>query len=81
MKVERLGFPILKMVHNPGGDWNPGWGVDLKNPRFYFGMLRHKLTKSVFFSAVLVEKTEDVSEWPVCSLFDDKQRVSQGLSH
>ena len=17
------------MVHNPGGDWNPGWGVDL----------------------------------------------------
>ena len=29
MKVERLGFPILNMVHNPGGDWNPGWGVDL----------------------------------------------------
>ena len=28
-----------------------------------------------------VQKTEDVSEWPVCSLFDDKQRVSQGLSH
>ena len=27
----RLGFPILKMVHNPGGDWNPGWGVDLTN--------------------------------------------------
>ena len=23
------GFPILKMVHNPGGDWHPGWGVDL----------------------------------------------------
>ena len=19
----------LKMVHNPGGDWHPGWGVDL----------------------------------------------------
>ena len=19
------------MVHNPGGDWNPGWGVVLKN--------------------------------------------------
>ena len=18
---------LLKMVHNPGGDWNPGWGV------------------------------------------------------
>ena len=18
------------MVHNPGGDWNPGWGVDLR---------------------------------------------------
>ncbi len=23
----RLGFPGLKMVHNPGGDWQPGWGV------------------------------------------------------
>ena len=24
---------LLKMFHNPGGDWNPGWGVDLKyNP-------------------------------------------------
>ena len=21
------GFPILKMVHNPGDDWNPGWGT------------------------------------------------------
>ena len=20
---------LLKMVHNPGGDWHPGWGVDL----------------------------------------------------
>ena len=20
-------FPILKMVHNPGGDWHPVWGV------------------------------------------------------
>ena len=20
--------PLLKMVHNPGGDWHPGWGVD-----------------------------------------------------
>ena len=23
-----LGFPNLKMVHNPDGDWHPGWGVD-----------------------------------------------------
>ena len=22
----RLGFPILKMVHNPGGHWHPGKG-------------------------------------------------------
>ena len=21
---------LLKMVHNPGGDWHPGWGVDLR---------------------------------------------------
>ena len=20
---------LLKRVHNPGGDWHPGWGVDL----------------------------------------------------
>ena len=19
---------LLEMVHNPGGDWHPGWGVD-----------------------------------------------------
>ena len=25
---------LLKMVHNPGGDWNPGWGVD---PRYFIG--------------------------------------------
>ena len=25
---------LLKMVHNPGGDWNPGWGVDLRNTLF-----------------------------------------------
>ena len=25
----RLGFPILKISHIPGGDWHPGWGVDL----------------------------------------------------
>ena len=23
----RLGFPILKMVHNPGGHWHPGRGA------------------------------------------------------
>ena len=21
------------MVHNPGGDWNPGRGVDLRDPK------------------------------------------------
>lgn len=26
-------------------------------------------------------KNEDVSEWPVCSLFDDKQHVGQGLGN
>ena len=31
-----LGFPILKMVHIPGGDWNPGWGVDLNYAPLYF---------------------------------------------
>ena len=26
---EGLGWDsLLKMVHNPGGDWHPGWGVD-----------------------------------------------------
>ena len=30
MANEGLGWDsLLKMVHNPGGDWNPGWGVDL----------------------------------------------------
>ena len=25
---EGLGWDsLLKMVHNPGADWNPGWGV------------------------------------------------------
>ena len=23
------------MVHNPGGDWHPGWGVDLKYINFF----------------------------------------------
>ena len=28
---EGLGWDsLLKMFHNPGGDWNPGWGVDLR---------------------------------------------------
>ena len=27
---EGLGWDSLKMFHNPGGDWNPGWGVDLR---------------------------------------------------
>ena len=26
---------ILKMVHNPGGDWQPGWGVDLTDRCVY----------------------------------------------
>ena len=31
MANEGLGWDsLLKMVHNPGGDWNPGWGVDLR---------------------------------------------------
>ena len=25
---------LLKMVHNPGGDWHPGWGVDLKDTTY-----------------------------------------------
>ena len=32
MLVANEGFgwdPLLKMVHNPGGDWHPGRGVDL----------------------------------------------------
>ena len=29
---EGLGWDfLLKMVHNPGGDWNPGWGVVPRN--------------------------------------------------
>ena len=28
MKVYRDS--LLKMVHIPGGDWHPGWGVDLR---------------------------------------------------
>ncbi len=27
----RLGSPILKMAHNPGGDWNPGRGDNPSN--------------------------------------------------
>ncbi len=29
--------PILKMVHNPGGDWHPGWGVDPSWPFLFWG--------------------------------------------
>ena len=25
----RLGFPTKNGIISPGGDWNPGWGVDL----------------------------------------------------
>ena len=33
---EGLGWDsLLKMVHNPGGDWNPGWGVDLSYPSLF----------------------------------------------
>ena len=29
---EGLGWDSLrKMVHNPGGDWHPGWGVDQRH--------------------------------------------------
>ena len=39
MANEGLGWDsLLKMVHNPGGDWNPGWGVDLKY-RCWFQMV------------------------------------------
>ena len=39
------------MVHNPGGDWNPGWGVDLtyshhfhpKKPNGEFGFAAFSL--------------------------------------
>ena len=30
---------LLKMVHNPGGDWNPVWGVD---PRYDGGSFNEK---------------------------------------
>ena len=26
MPVENAGLSPVKMVHNPGGDWHPGWG-------------------------------------------------------
>ena len=29
------------MVHNPGGDWNPGWGVDLIFIHISVDLLRH----------------------------------------
>ena len=32
---EGLGWDsLLKMVHNPGGDWHPGWGVDRSGIRY-----------------------------------------------
>ena len=35
---EGLGWDsLLKMVHNPGGDWNPGWGVDLRYTMHFVG--------------------------------------------
>ena len=35
---EGLGWdPLLKMVHNPGGDWHPGRGVDLR----YMSLIPH----------------------------------------
>ena len=33
---------LLKMVHNPGGDWHPGWGVDLMY-MVYTGNMRESL--------------------------------------
>ena len=36
MKVYRDS--LLKMVHNPGGDWNPGWGVDLSYIFIFFSV-------------------------------------------
>ena len=30
MKVYRDS--LLNMFHSPGGDWHPGWGVDLRFP-------------------------------------------------
>ena len=31
------------MVHNPGGDWNPGWGVDLTYPTCWGSWANHRL--------------------------------------
>ena len=37
MANEGLGWDsLLKMVHNPGGDWHPGWGVDLNGRHIFF---------------------------------------------
>ena len=44
MANEGLGRDsLLKMVHNPGGDWHPGWGVDLSYPLRFFGHLARGL--------------------------------------
>ena len=32
---------LLKMVHNPGGDWHPGWGVDLNYNYFEAKKTKH----------------------------------------
>ena len=48
MANEGLGWDfLLKMVHNPGGDWNPGWGVDLS-----FIHLKGGLLVSCFFRRI-----------------------------
>ena len=37
------------MVHHPGGDWNPGWGVDL----------RYTIDKGLYISFNLQKPTQD----------------------
>ncbi len=41
---EGLGWDsLLKMVHNPGGDWHPGWGVDLTDWWFFPTHLKNNM--------------------------------------
>ena len=52
------------MVHNPGGDWNPGWGVDLTDKvlfalaGFFSGLGPFK------FPLIVFERLEEGIETP-----------------
>ena len=52
------------MVHNPGGDWHPGWGVDLRYNNLWEGYGKcNSPGISLFFGSRHELNERAIGEW------------------